>query len=73
MYILQVPLDALAFEASDDVIDGGGRYVQPGSFTLSVGNLTAQARLEGDPLKPADWVRIRSGTLAAAPIGPDMY
>ena len=62
---VQVTQEELAFEAPDDIIDGGGRFVQPGTFTLSVGELSAQARLAGDALLESDWLPLRRGTLSA--------
>jgi hypothetical protein len=68
---MQVTMEDLAFEASDDVIDGGGRFVQPGVFALEAEGLTTEVSLCGDPLKTEDWVALRRGTFQQKSI-PDL-
>jgi hypothetical protein len=70
---VQLDMDALGFEASDDIVEGGGRFVQPGVFKISVGDLSVQARLRGDPLKVEDWVPLRTGDLRAQSLTPQLY
>lgn len=51
-------MDDFAFEASDDVIDGGGRFVQPGSFTVFVEDLSFKLIFAGDPLLENEWLQL---------------
>lgn len=66
-------MEDLAFEASDDVIDGGGRFVQPGTFTIAVEGLTKQVCLKGDPLMAEDWVVLRKGAFAQQGMPDSLY
>jgi hypothetical protein len=70
---LQIDMEDLAFEASDDIIDGGGRFVQPGTFSVRVGDKTAKIVLRGDSLKTKDWITLRKGLFALGTITDDMY
>lgn len=70
---MQLSLDAFAFEASDDVIEGGGRYVQPGTFTLNVEEHTAKLVFIGDSLKTEDWHMLRQGEIVCGPLTSSMY
>jgi hypothetical protein len=70
---VQVTMEDLAFEASDDIVDGGGRFVQPGVFTLQVEGLTQEVELVGNPLKVEDWVVLRQGTFTSNSIPSLLY
>jgi hypothetical protein len=71
--VVQVSLNAFAFEASDDIIEGGGRYIQPGSFTVSVEQHTAKLVFRGDPLEVADWHALRKGEIVCGPLNSTLY
>lgn len=66
-------MEDLAFEASDDIIDGGGRFVQPGTFTIAVEGLDRQVCLKGDPLMMDDWVALRRGAFAQQGTPDSLY
>jgi hypothetical protein len=66
-------MEDLAFEASDDIIDGGGRFVQPGVFTLQAEGLTQEVKLSGDPLEVKDWVVLRQGVFACQSVPDSLY
>jgi hypothetical protein len=70
---LQLDLDAFAFEASSDVIDGGGRFVQPGLFTVCIEEHSARLVFEGDPLRTQDWHVIRAREIVCGPLTADLY
>lgn len=56
---VQVTMETLAFEASGDIVDGGGRFVQPGTFTVRVEGLTGRLTLRGDALREDTFVALR--------------
>ena len=58
---VQLRLEDLSFEASSDITDTEGRYVQPGLFTIAIGDQGVKVRLHGDPLKEGDWTRLDLG------------
>lgn len=70
---MQLPLDAFAFEASDDIIEEGGRFVQPGTFTVSVDDQVAKLVFIGDSLKTSDWHMLRKGEIAYGPLSSTLY
>lgn len=70
---MQLNLDAFAFEASDDVIEEGGRYIQPGTFTVSVEEHTAKLVFLGDALKTEDWHMLRKGEIVCGPLTSTLY
>lgn len=55
---LQLNMDDFSFEASDDVVEDGGRFVQPGSFTIFVEDLSFKLTFAGDPLLQGDWLQL---------------
>jgi hypothetical protein len=58
---LQLTMEDFSFAASSDTVDVEGRYVQPGTFSVVVGDQVAKFRLAGDPLRMKDWTRIDLG------------
>ena len=54
-------MEDLAFEASEDTVDVPGRYVQPGTFTIAVGEQKVKIKLRGDPLQTNDWTKLDEG------------
>lgn len=66
---VQLDMDDFAFEASDDVIEDGGRFVQPGSFTIFVEDLSFKLTVAGDPLRQGDWLRLDNKTERSKPTG----
>lgn len=70
---MQLSMEAFAFEASDDVIEGGGRCVQPGTFTLNVEEHTLKLVFVGDSLKTEDWHMLRQGEMVYGPLTSTLY
>eukprot|EP00892_Ulva_mutabilis_P005303 jgi/Ulvmu1/3144/UM015_0184.1 len=62
-------MDDFAFEASDDVVNGGGRFVQPGSFTVVVEDVSFKLTFAGDPLLEGEWLQLdkRAGRSKLSP------
>lgn len=65
-------MDDFAFEASDDVIDGGGRFVQPGTFTVFVEDASFKLTFAGDPLLEADWLKLDK-TVEKSKLAPPFF
>ena len=58
---MQLLPDDFAFEASEDISDSPGRYVQPGLFTIVVGDQVLKVQVAGDPLLENEWLRVPGG------------
>ena len=59
--LMQLLHEDFAFEAAEDIIDTPGPYMQPGVFTILVGDLVQRVQLDGDPLLQSDWVPVDIG------------